>query len=112
MIKLEEKYVLHIPSHKYVNGELIYITTQEHMDELIKRLNREGYTSFYALRTDAYYKTRKFDQILITIYTSKNQERKSPDTIFKEWFKQYNHILKQEAFAYEYNDSLIVEKIE
>ena len=99
MTKLEEKYVLHIPSHKYINGELIYITTEEHIDELIKQLNHEGYTSFYVLRADGYYKTRKFEEILLTIYTTKSRERKSPETIFKQWFKQNNHILKQESLA-------------
>lgn len=112
MIKLDEKYIFHIPSHKFVNGELIYITTEEHIDELIKLLNSEGYTSFYVIRADGYYKTRKFEEILLTIYTSKSQERISPETIFREWFKQNNHILKQEALAYEYNDSLIVENLE
>ena len=108
MMELDEKYVLHIPRHRYVNGELVDITADEHINDLIDRLNKEGYNSFYKTDVNGYYKTRCFDEILITIFTSKEGNRKSPKDIFREWFEEYGDVLKQEAWAYEYNGTMFI----
>ncbi|MBE6494628.1 MAG: hypothetical protein E7Z84_08515 [Methanosphaera stadtmanae] len=111
MIELDEKYVLHIPSHKYEDGKLLNITTTSHINDLMDKLNNEGYTSFYKTDVKGYYKTRCFDEILITIFTSKKENKKSPKDIFRQWFKEHNSILKQESWAYEHNGTLFIEKL-
>lgn len=108
MLVLEEKYVLHIPSYKYVEGQLKPIVSDRYIDKLIRELNDNGYHSFYRTEVKGYYKKRCFDEILITIFTSKENTNKKPSTLFVEWFREYNHILKQESIAYEYNNSLHV----
>ena len=42
MIKLDNKYVLHIPIHKYENKELTSINIEKPIEELISKLNDEG----------------------------------------------------------------------
>ncbi|MBE6486664.1 MAG: hypothetical protein E7Z85_07495 [Methanosphaera stadtmanae] len=106
MLVLEEKYVLHIPSYKYVDGQLKSIVSEKCINNLITELNNNAYHSFYKTNVKGYYKKRCFDEILITIFAPKENLHKKPSTIFIEWFREHNHILKQESMAYEYNNSL------
>ncbi len=80
----------------------------ELIEELTNRLYDNNYTSFYMTNVTGHYKNRAFDEILITIFTSKEQNQILPDTIFKQWFKENNNTLKQESFAFEYNNSLYI----
>lgn len=51
-----------------------------------------------------------FEEVLITIFTSDTLEPQ-PDKLFIEWFKEHNDELKQESFAYEKNNELIIEEL-
>lgn len=104
MIELNQKYVLHVPLYKFINGELIEIEIDEILVELINRLNVE---SLYMTKVKSAYKKRIYDEILITIFTS----QESPIEEFNKWFRQNNDVLCQEAFAYEFNNTLIIEKL-
>lgn len=108
---LDEKYVLHIPLSKYVNGELAAIEIDDLVDELISRLSENGYENLYILKARGYYSSRCFDEILITIYLSPDENHLLPDEIFLNWFETYNDILQQEAVGYEHNGRMFVEKI-
>ena len=68
-------------------------------------LREECYTSYYKTMVEGSYKGRSFDELLITIFSSDNN-RVSPAEIFTKWFKNNNHLLKQESFAYQENNSL------
>ena len=63
----------------------------------LKYINDSGYNSFYITNVTSYYKSRKFDEMLITIFNSKTGE---VDLIFKKWFKKNNGVLMQEVFSW------------
>lgn len=110
---LEEKYVFHIPKHKYTDGKVASIEIDDILDNLISEFARNGYENLYIINAKGYYKSRSFDELLITIYLSpKSKENQVlPDEIFEKWFKDHNDLLQQEAIGYEHNDRLFVEKI-
>lgn len=110
MKKLDQKYVLHLPVHKLENEKVTKININKVLDDLVTRLNKNQYHSFYITNVNGHYKSRSFDEILITIFTTK--DKITPDKIFRKWFKENNHILKQESYAYEYNNTLYVENLE
>ena len=110
-MKLNEKYVLHIPTYKYVNNELIPIDTEDIINDLIRQLNEKGYDSLYMTSSKGFYRSRSFDEVLITIFTQENLNRELPNTIFRKWFNENNCILEQEALAYEHNNALFIEEI-
>ena len=107
MIELSEKYVFHIPLYKYLNDELVRIEIDDILDELISDLIENGFESFYMTKAKAYYKSRCFDELFLTVFTSS----KSPEAIFEKWFRDNNDVLGQEAFACECGNSLFVEKL-
>ena len=107
MIELTEKYVFHIPLYKYVDDELVAIEIDNLLDDLISDLSENGFENFYMTKAKAHYKSRCFDELLITVFTSSN----SPAGIFEEWFRNNNDILGQEAFGYECANSMIIHEL-
>ncbi|MBO7719208.1 MAG: hypothetical protein J6S29_03535 [Methanosphaera sp.] len=83
----------------------------EVLDELIDNLNDNGYHSFYMIKAKGFYKSRCFDELLITIFASSDDNQIKPNVIFKKWFIDNNDHLNQESMAYEYNNVLYVEKL-
>ena len=112
-MKLTEKFVFHIPLFRYVDEELLPINNiNSIIDELIEKFNENNYKSLYLMNVKGFYKSRCFDEILITMYiSSSNENRTPPDELFRKWFKENNDKLKQESFAFEYNDTMFVEDI-
>ncbi|MBR0472832.1 MAG: hypothetical protein IJI98_09080 [Methanosphaera sp.] len=110
MITLNQKYVLHIPCYKYQEGKLISLKNENIIDQLIEKLNREGYNSFYITEVKGHYKTRSFNEILITIFTNQ-EERTTPDKIVREWYQENNNILPHESYAYEHGNKMIIEEL-
>ena len=107
-MELNCKYVLHIPLSRWENGSLIPLDVDELLDELILNLEVKGFDSFYLTKVESYYKSRKFNELLLTIFAGDGD---APHEIFKEWFLRHNDILAQEAFAYELNNKLIIETL-
>ena len=105
---LDCKYVLHIPLSRWENDSLIPLDVDEQLDELINDLEVQGFDSFYVTKVESYYKSRKFDELLITIFA---RDGDAPHEIFKEWFLRHNDILAQEAFAYELGGKMIIETL-
>ena len=108
MTQLDKKYVLHIPTCKYIDNKLISLNIDEILDDLIKELRRNGLMSFYLTNVKSYYKSRVFDEVLFTVFTSSV----SVDEIFTKWFKKNNNLLQQEAFSFEYDNMMFVEKLD
>ncbi len=112
MIVLDKKYVFHIPLYKFENNDFVLIDINNILDDLINQLNQNGYDSFYIMNGKGYYKSQAFDELLITVFISQEQlkikNQEFPDSIFKNWFKRNNNILKQEAFAYEYENNMFI----
>ena len=113
MVELDKKYVFHIPLYKYTDNELIAIDIDNIIGTLIVHLNENGYDSAYMTDVKGYYKSRCFDEVLITLFVSTEflANHKHPEAIFKEWFIKNNDLLAQEAFAYECDNRMHIEKL-
>ncbi len=115
MIELDTKYVFHIPTYKFENNELFLLNIDKLIKDLIKQFEEKGYESLYMTKVTGYYNSRSFDEILLTLFISQEDTEKnnrtSPDKIFMKWYKENNDLLQQEAFAYEKNNTMYVEKI-
>ena len=104
MMELNQKYVLHIPLYKFVDDELILIEIDDLLEDLFDKLDAE---SLYVTTVKSVYKKRVYDEILIAIFACE----KSPVDEFSKWFYKNNDVLCQEAFAYEIENRLIIEKL-
>lgn len=105
-MQLDCRYVLHIPLCKWENDVIVPLDMDEPIDELITQLEVKGFDGFYVTKVKSHYKSRCYDELLITIFAGCDD---SPCEIFRDWFFAHNDILCQEAFAYEFNNRLIVE---
>ena len=105
-MELDMKYVLHIPLSRWENDALIALNVDDLLEELINDLELQGFDSFYVTKVVSYYKSRKFNEVLITIFA---RDGDAPHEIFKEWFLRHNDKLAQEAFAYELGNKMIIE---
>ena len=108
MIELGEKYVFHIPMYRYADDELVPIELDDLLDDLVLKLGYDGFDSMYVTKAKSFYKSRCFDELLLTIFSSSS----SPEDIFKKWFREKNDILGQEAFAWECGNSLFIESLD
>lgn len=107
-----DKFVFHIPLYKYVNGELIAIDIDDVLNDLFDDFKNNGHGSAYFTNVKSLYKSKIFDEVLITIFTSSEAiSKKTPENIFKEWFIKNNNVLQQEAFAYECGNSMFIEDL-
>ena len=107
MIELNTKYVFHIPLCQWENDELVPIDIDGLLDDLIAEFSRKGFEGFYLTRSKAYYKSRRFDEILMVMFADCDE----PEGIFAEWFRANNNVLGQEAFAWEMGNSLFIEDL-
>ena len=101
-MRLDTRYVLHVPLSKITDGKLVSIEIDDVLEELTCQLE-----SFYITRVESCYNSRDFDEILITVFSC---DGKIEET-FKKWFIKNNSILGQEAFAYEKNNELVIEEV-
>ena len=102
MIFLEKKFVLHVPLFKCENDELI--STDVDISDLTDCLSKSGFDGAYVTKAKGIYKSRCFDELLVTIFASSDE----PKEIFIRWFQKNNHLLGQEALAYECDGKLFV----
>lgn len=107
MIELKRKYVFHIPLCKFENDELVPIDIEDLLDDLIGEFYKNGFESFYFTKAKAYYKSRCFNELLLTMFVDSD----NPEEIFSEWFRTHNDVLGQEAFAWEMGNSLFIEDL-
>lgn len=104
MIRLNQKFSFHIPLYKHVSGELVSIEIDDMLEELIAEFGDNGFEGLYITKINSYYKTRQFDELLITIFSNDDM----PCEIFGNWFRRHNDVLSQEAFAYEIGNAMII----
>ena len=107
-MELDCRYVLHIPLSKWENGEVVSLDVDGEIEELISHLEVQGFDGFYVTRVKSYYKSRRYDELLVTIFAGNGE---GPCEIFREWFSRHNEVLCQEAFAVEINNRMIIRKI-
>ena len=108
MVKLNKKYVFHIPLYKYVADELVSIDIGDIIDELVDDFSGNGFDSLYMTKVKSLYKSRMYDEVLITIFTDSGRY---PEEIFENWFRRNNHVMEQEAFAYECGNEMMIERL-
>ena len=106
IMELDCRYVLHIPLSKWENGEIKSLSIDDAIAELISILEVEGFDSFYVTKVESYYKSRKYDELLVTIFAVDGE---GPCEIFRRWFSAHNDVLCQEALAFEINNRMIIE---
>ncbi len=102
MIELDKRYVLHVPLAKFVDGEVISIDIDDILEDLTCRLD-----NFYITMAEGHYRSREYDELLITVFASEG----SIEEIFRRWFAENSDVLSQEAFAYEINNRMIIEEV-
>ena len=107
-MELDCRYVLHIPLSRWENGKIMPLDMDEPISELMELLEDKGFDSFYVTKVEGHYKSRKYDELLVTIFADDDD---SPIAIFRQWFSKNNGKLRQEAFAYEFNNRMIVENL-
>ncbi|WP_407422329.1 hypothetical protein [Methanobrevibacter sp.] len=108
MIELEKKYVFHIPLFRHDDGKLTEIDIDGPLDDLIARFDENGFDSLYATRARSHYKSRCFDELLLTLFVSSSE---NPEEIFRKWFEMNNDVLGQEALGWECGNRLFVVKL-
>ena len=104
-MELDCRYVLHIPLSKWENGEVVPLDVDDEIEELISYLEVQGFDGFYLTKVKSHYKSRRYDELLITIFAG---DGGGPCEIFRDWFFRHNDVLCQEAFAVEVNDRMII----
>ena len=107
-MELDCRYVLHIPLSRWENDTLIALDVDDMLGELVNLLEDEGFDSFYLTKVASYYKSRRFDEVTLTIFATSGD---APHEIFKRWFLDHNDVLGQEAFAYEIENRMVIEKL-
>ena len=111
-MELSEKLVLHVPEEKWCVDHLESIASGHVLDELIGTLENAGVISLYSQNAMGFYKGRCYHEILFTIFCENQARAKTVAEIFGDWFRTHNAVLKQEAFAYEWNGTLHIRTLE
>lgn len=106
MQELDKRYVFHIPLFKFEDEELIELPIDDYLDDLIDQLGSNG---LYITKVKSYYKSRCFDELLLTLFVKSDE---NPEDIFKDWFASHNDIFKQESFAFECRNRMLICSLE
>ncbi len=104
---LTEKLTLHIPHAACVNGQLIPVDYAEMENLLYTHFMDSGFPSWYSLEAAGFYKGRRFQETLVTIYCEETRAAEV-QKIFKETCWTRKEDMKQESFGYEYNGKFYV----
>lgn len=109
MIELDKKYVFHIPLCRYDGVELRKIDIDGVLDELIDQFNENGFDSLYVTKVKGHYRSRCFDELLLTLFSLSGE---NPQEIFVDWFERNNDVLGQEAFGWECGNRMYVRELD
>jgi len=101
------KLVLHIPDAAWIDNKLENIDSEIFLETICKKLMGIDVNSWYVTSVTGYYKGRKFDEKLLTVFCGTTVEYAIID-IFEETYKELNDVMHQESFAYELNGILCI----
>ena len=107
---MNQKFSFHIPKVAYVNEEYIPIHYEKFEDSLGKSLNEIGIIAWYTLSSTGFYHGRCYPQDIMVVYCDETKVVLVSE-IYKKVCREMAGVVKQEQFAYEYNDNLIIFKI-
>ena len=104
---MNQKFSFHIPKVAYVNEEYIPIHYEKFEDALGMKLKEMGIIAWHTLSSTGFYKDRCYPQDIMVIYCDESEAVAISD-IYKNVCKEMTEAMKQEQFAYEFNDELII----
>ena len=107
---MNQKILFHIPKVAYVNEEYISILYEQFEDTLGKKLKEIGINAWYVLPSTGFYQGRCYSQDIMVVYCDEIKVVLVSE-IYKKICREMAGVMKQEQFAYEYNDNLIIFKI-
>ena len=98
------KFIIHIPCKKYVNGNLLDNGYDKCIDVMANKLADIGVHGWYLLDAQGYYKGRIYGEKLMVVFHSGDEVAE----VFKQTCNELDKELRQEAYAYEKDNELIV----
>lgn len=102
LIVLKDKYVLHVPCVKWVDGKYLPIDALDVVDKLSRCLSQYDIDALYYEKAIGRYNGREYEQILVTVFCNEVNVGK----LFLDICRERN--LQQEAYAYEHNGILYI----
>lgn len=94
---LEHKLVLHVPTKKLAENELVDVDYKKFIEAIIKGLAVAGCTF---TQVTGYYKRRVYPEMLVTIFLN-NEQLSRVDYWFRHAMVKCHLEMQQEAYAYE-----------
>ena len=102
-----EKLVLYVPCYAWDGEKLIGIDYRSFKADLYMAFEQIGLVSWSCQTSKGVFKGREYDQETLTIF-SEEVLKSNIIAEFKRLLKIYHGELRQEAYAYEDNDSLVI----
>ena len=104
---MNQKFSFHIPKVAYVNEEYIPIHYEKFEDSLGKKLKEIGITAWYIISSSGFYQGRCYPQNIMVVYCDETKVVLVSE-IYKKVCQDMAGVMKQEQFAYEFNDELMI----
>ena len=101
------KFTLHIPCKKYVDGKLIDNGYEKFIDAMVMNLKVIGAHGLHVVDAKGYYAGRTYDEKLMVVFRSGDKVA----DIFIQTCREFDKELGQEVYAYEKDNELIVFKV-
>ena len=108
-MKLTHKLVFHIPQKALVHGVALEIPFSALFPNLVTALYDAGVSGFYVVDGVGFYEGRTYPEKLVTVFCEDAPE--DVEKAYRDWFRHFNDVLQQEAFAYEVDGVLHIEKL-
>ena len=102
-----EKLVLYVPCYAWDGEKLIDIDYRSFEVDLYEAFEQIGLVSWSCQHSRGVFKGREYDQETLTIFSDETL-KSNIIAEFKRLLKIYHSELRQEAYAYEDNNSLVI----
>jgi len=102
-----EKLVLYVPCYAWDGEKLIGIDYRSFKADLYKAFEQIGLVSWSCQTSKGVFKGREYNQEVLTIF-SEEVLKSNIISEFRRLLKIYHGELRQEAYAYEDNNSLVI----
>ena len=107
-MELRNRLAFHIPEKAWRENRLEDINIDAEMGDLLRSLENAGASSFYVQKVTGYYKGRQYPERILVIFCDSASKASALVDVFENWFLSHNSALRQEAFSYERDGTLVV----